>query len=401
MTVLHPEKNCEFIHELADKYDCPPVKLAAWKILKKKIPGVQAFPTDTTLLKKIKDNGKFLKGTGLTGPGDPAFNSLNNSGGKRFDHLQKKLNEDEEDNLEDENQKNDNLLSVFDGYSQESDEDLDHDEEDFEESRTTKERRQKLQELKKFNTRLEDLARDASAAEVIVAWSRHLKGKLGINLFILLIILSCVNFIDVYAQCAPAEDIEYSGDENDLKFTNDSPNVKLMKKNQSKPHKKDRSDLLGQSLSSQQDNKSKYSDDEEEKSESTMPTKGKESPSSSSVQQNFFSRLLSTGKKSTDNKPSNTIDWAEELKRFYIDVNKPSKISGIKTILKTWHGREDLMLESLLEKYDNQMSSDLRDHLHEILLSYDNKTDNTSPTKATSNNQKSISSPNKKKQTRN
>ena len=33
MTVINPETNVEILHELADRYDCPPLKLAAWRIL--------------------------------------------------------------------------------------------------------------------------------------------------------------------------------------------------------------------------------------------------------------------------------------------------------------------------------------------------------------------------------
>jgi hypothetical protein len=33
MTVIDAETNCEKLHELADRYDCPPLKLAAWRIL--------------------------------------------------------------------------------------------------------------------------------------------------------------------------------------------------------------------------------------------------------------------------------------------------------------------------------------------------------------------------------
>lgn len=33
MTVINPDTNVEILHELADRYDCPPLKLAAWRIL--------------------------------------------------------------------------------------------------------------------------------------------------------------------------------------------------------------------------------------------------------------------------------------------------------------------------------------------------------------------------------
>jgi hypothetical protein len=33
MTVINPDTNAAILHELADRYDCPPLKLAAWRIL--------------------------------------------------------------------------------------------------------------------------------------------------------------------------------------------------------------------------------------------------------------------------------------------------------------------------------------------------------------------------------
>jgi hypothetical protein len=31
--------NCEQLHELADRYDCPPLKLSAWRLLQQTVPG--------------------------------------------------------------------------------------------------------------------------------------------------------------------------------------------------------------------------------------------------------------------------------------------------------------------------------------------------------------------------
>jgi hypothetical protein len=39
MTIIDPHTNCELLHELADRYDCPPLKLAAWRILQETVPG--------------------------------------------------------------------------------------------------------------------------------------------------------------------------------------------------------------------------------------------------------------------------------------------------------------------------------------------------------------------------
>jgi hypothetical protein len=77
--------NCNQLHELADRYDCPPLKLAAWRYIQQVISGAS----------KHRDNsiGKVYKGTGLTGPGEAAF--------YRNVTIQEKLNEERElmDNL--------------------------------------------------------------------------------------------------------------------------------------------------------------------------------------------------------------------------------------------------------------------------------------------------------------
>lgn len=69
MKVVDPD-NCEALHDLADRYDCPPLKLMAWRILQESIPGYSSVPA--SLLAASAAAG-VLKGTGLTGPGEPEF----------------------------------------------------------------------------------------------------------------------------------------------------------------------------------------------------------------------------------------------------------------------------------------------------------------------------------------
>jgi hypothetical protein len=58
--------NAAQLHELADKYDCPPLKLAAWRIKQQQLLGPMAKHIDP-------DAMDFQKGTGLTGPGEAEF----------------------------------------------------------------------------------------------------------------------------------------------------------------------------------------------------------------------------------------------------------------------------------------------------------------------------------------
>jgi hypothetical protein len=59
-------RNCNHLHELADRYDCPPLKLAAWRYIQQAISGPSKHFND-------KDLKKIHKGTGLTGPGETSF----------------------------------------------------------------------------------------------------------------------------------------------------------------------------------------------------------------------------------------------------------------------------------------------------------------------------------------
>lgn len=58
-------KNCNQLHELADHYDCPPLKLAAWRYIQQAISGPSKH-LDIAM-------NSVYKGTGLTGPGEPSF----------------------------------------------------------------------------------------------------------------------------------------------------------------------------------------------------------------------------------------------------------------------------------------------------------------------------------------
>lgn len=63
---LLDKDNAAKLHELADRYDCPPVKLAAWRMLQEQLLGPMSKHIDT-------EASDFQKGTGLTGPGEREF----------------------------------------------------------------------------------------------------------------------------------------------------------------------------------------------------------------------------------------------------------------------------------------------------------------------------------------
>jgi hypothetical protein len=57
--------NCEQLHELADKYSCPPLKLAAWRTLQGNQTGYATNPSRSLLVSQAEVEGA---GHGLTGP---------------------------------------------------------------------------------------------------------------------------------------------------------------------------------------------------------------------------------------------------------------------------------------------------------------------------------------------
>lgn len=69
------------------------------------------------------------------------------------------------------------------------------------------------------------------------------------------------------------------------------------------------------------------------------------------------------------------IDWPEELERFYVAIKMPEKISGIKTILKTWSGKEDAMIASLIEKYQKSMPKDALARMEQLHLLLESNTE--------------------------
>jgi len=72
-----------------------------------------------------------------------------------------------------------------------------------------------------------------------------------------------------------------------------------------------------------------------------------------------------------------TIDWREELKRFYIAIGMPEKIAGISTILSTWAGREEEMISSLMEKYRTHIPTQLSNHLEQLIAHLETHTDSS------------------------
>ena len=257
MTVIDTH-NCEFLHELAERYDCPPLKLTAWRILQEMIPGYSRKPIYANNQKlEIEDSSN-----GLTGPGElPFIQGYENNGY-------------EEDYDED-------LPSIFDKIKNIENENPDVEEEVYE---------------------VDNLPINATASDVVKAWGNKL--------------------FKIYKECTPKD-----GEANIMSaFSNVEASSDTIKR------------ITNQS-----------------------PKKGGGSP-----------LKVFTPIHTSHTKPVVDIDWRNELRRFYLAINHPEKVTGIEDILKMWVGKEDQMLSSLLTKYKKIIPQDVYerlDQLHQLIES--------------------------------
>ena len=65
--------NCQILHEFADRFDCPPLKLTAWRLIQETTPAYAAMPS------LVLDGASTLvsPGSGLTGPAESFKQFLN------------------------------------------------------------------------------------------------------------------------------------------------------------------------------------------------------------------------------------------------------------------------------------------------------------------------------------
>lgn len=335
--------NCAVLHELADKYDCPPLKLAAWKMLQTQVPDMDSFPSRGHLQRTLLPDGqRRIKGTGLTGPGDPHFATM---GVKRS---QVKFLDQEPSEHEDEGEEpNPDRPSVFDDFEDEDEDDA-------------------------ATTALEDLDPAAPATEVIMAWARRLKA--------------------VYATCVPIEALD-DVDMSRLRLDETAPNVKM--KTIPRDRDRDRTDASAASLSPVNNRHALV------RKPSAQQVLGVTSVSSSAAAAPTTPKSPAPPRSPVPNAPApmrpnvnptpspamasapkqyssaRNINWPEELERFYIAMNMPEKVGGIKTILNTWAGKEDIMLSSLIEKYESTMPKSLLTRLEQLHLLMETATENS------------------------
>jgi hypothetical protein len=314
--------NCNQLHELADRYDCPPLKLAAFRALQEQrafVTGGQAH-VDNEHSSLFQPGGKNAidsrsVGTGLTGPGEVHFYSV--GGGPQ--------NETDEDRY------------LYDG---EEDDDDDEDEQEQTLSILGFLKRSYGEEPHSDNASLTDyvhpaqLPPDADARDVIKAWSARLH--------------------EVYLQCIP-EDGEHYMDHDNYLILDSSRQVK--------PANSYYSTLSGPG----------------DESKGYAPTAGAVpsgvAPPTSSA--GGGSGGLRARGAPTEGIRLPGVNWKHELKRFYLGVKMPDKVNSLDEILANWVGREDQMIISLVSKYRKVIPPALMEHLTQIQSKIETQTESS------------------------
>mmetsp|Transcript_8829 Transcript_8829/g.13211 ORF Transcript_8829/g.13211 Transcript_8829/m.13211 type:complete len:371 (+) Transcript_8829:172-1284(+) len=326
--------NCQHLHNIADFFDCAPLKLAAWRIIQESRPGYSAAPTE--LLQSMnalvgRGNGVWC-GHGLIGPGETVDSSV-----ARGDES------DDEDG--------DGAVSIFTSATPNGGEEG-----------------LLASSSRRYNhfVRPDQLPRGTPAAEVVRAWAFRLQ--------------------EVYNECCqdglivdPAYDTEAHQDINAhgrgrsgtgtlSEHSQDDEHNSRASQRRDDPPQIDRMLSKG-SLRS-------------ESLASTHSSPGKRQPGLSQMQQSQSARLKAReaatshviyegseeGNESVQSRPRNDsgIDWREELSNFYISMNMHDKLENVDTILVAWAGKEKEMMEVLHDKYNVPIPQELSEKLERV-----------------------------------
>ena len=308
-------QNCEFLHELADRYDCPPLKLTAWRILQESLPGYANRPAD------MLNDPQNLKDIshGLTGPGEKEY-------------LQgyieaEQLIEDLDDHEDEEEQPSilPNNIYSYPGVSKFTDEDQDDDES-----------RSSSSEMKPIYIDPKTLPVDAKAADVVRAWASKLQV--------------------VKKQCEPAEEYDDTEPLEDIRYKYIE---KKVVSNQSRTVERENRPVKERPVVM---------------TSPVTPTAPMISPQRVAGAQHQVQPTATT-LSIAHRRLLGEYDWKGELRKFYLSINMPEKIATLDDILKIWMGKEDRMLSSLLIKYRKIVPPEMADHMEQLIAQVETQSD--------------------------
>lgn len=400
--------NCEKLHELADVFDCPPLKLCAWRILQESIPGYALNPgylgngsdsgNDDDGSRARNKSTYQLKGNGLTGPCDieeedneegerggeegesdddevEAFPTIfkpdtfdANSHGRRGRGRGRGRDHDGSDNEEEEVESNSDVANT-------------EDKETVNEDGTTIYASTARGGVNKNvpPPHPKTLPPTATASEVVRAWSAHLEY--------------------IHSQCNAPSGTRFSrrGNRNwersfdrrrgrglggryrggGSRYSDDISSIGSI---QIRPQQEDtrggllqQASRLYQSFASPSKSRQGQQQQEQHKQPNTTPASHnyRSNPTSPEAKNNS-KHNNNGGNNDFENKTitlKDTVDWHAELTSFYEGIDMHAKVADLGNIMASWAGKEDLMLESLMKKYQTHLdrNRDLEAHLFKLL----------------------------------
>ena len=296
------DQNCNILHELADRYDCPPLKLAAWRHIQAAISG----PMKNKGIEVHKPSGLIDHGTGLTGPGQLSF-YRNFTAQERAE-----MEREAADALFHESTAH--MLSSHARPAEDSDN------EDEDASQEHKERERDAFRGDEVDLEAE-VNKELPATEFVRAWSERLKV--------------------VYNECAVDTGTGDIHDGGPVSLGFGQGKHKSMMVN-------------SQSRQSQRQ-------DQEEQSSPSSPARNNNTSGQPAKTKMNVSNVSRHGVNNTPT--SGDIDWRSELKGFYIGINLAEKLPFLDEILDANRGKEEAMLSHLMMKYRRVIPSGLAAHL--------------------------------------
>ena len=312
-------ENCVKLHQIADFFECAPLKISAWRIIQESKPGYSSAPTHMINTMQANANNANIRGHGLTGPGE--MDAMSHQ------------NEDNDDSDDDDAEFSIFTATTPTGYnggsqSELADEGL----------------------LGSINKRYDHyvhpdkLPKGTPAIQVIKAWSFRLQ--------------------EVFAECC--------GDSN-LTIAEHAAGMSVAESKKSDTESVQEEDVKRQISSFSVATERPAGDSGNETPILTQPLpKRKPRDEKNSPGLVRFKQVPENNENLEENRvhqeeqdhhASNSVDWKEELTKFYIANNLKDKIQSIDTILEAWHGRELDMMEVLHDKYNVMFDEDLRNRL--------------------------------------
>lgn len=343
--------NCERLHELADVFDCPPLKLCAWKILQESIPGY-SIPAN---LEDGEEGKIIVSGNGLTGPCDMYADDSNHQGGDGgYDD-----DDDEDGNsrfptillME---KKEDERMARYEAAEANGDNMEDYeDDQDYDENESDNDMTVPLHPIRDGYA-----IENPSASDVVNAWAKYLKY--------------------MYGQCHsyPSYTENYEGDIEVPEET-----VKRYVENRQYRHQRGQhNEDEGTQMESSVNDGNEKSNSNRTKSSRWFGLGGGTTTSEQPAEpQAATPKSPGRGVRDSPGRHPNramqmgrghmsdtTIDWYAELRRFYTGVGMPGKVSELPGIMQSWKGKESLMLDSLIKKYEESIPQELMGHLKRL-----------------------------------